>query len=168
LRSNRFEKPQLFVRESRELSLSNQALIDLLCAVLDKGFSFKFRTKGNSMVPFIKEGDIITVSPLLTKKPRLGEVVAFVHPDTGKLIVHRIIKEQTKGFLIQGDGVIDHADSQVPPECVLGRVTCIERNGTQTHLGLGFERVSIAWLVRLRLLIRFRKLFAFLNGSFNR
>ena len=120
------------------------------------------------MEPFIKEGDVIVVSPLLKKNPRIGEVVAFIHPHTGRLIVHRIIAEQKMNFLIQGDGIFDHTDGQIPLDCILGRVTTIERKGRESQLGLGIERIVIAWLVRLKLLTPLRNLFTIISNLFNR
>lgn len=168
MRSNRFDKPQLLVHETKVLSLSNQALIDLLSSVLDKGVPFKFQAKGNSMEPFIKEGDVIIVSPLLKKNPSIGEVVAFIHPHTGRLIVHRIIAKQKMDYLIQGDGIFDHTDGQIPLDCILGRVTTIERNGRESQLGLGIERIPITWLLRLRLLTPLRNIFTNISKLFNR
>jgi hypothetical protein len=105
------------------------------------------------MAPFIRDGDVITVSPLGGAPVRLGEVVAFLHPVAKKLVVHRVITRRDTAMLIQGDGIADGPDGLVSLERVLGRVTCVERAGRPVWLGLGPERVMIAWLSRARLLI---------------
>ena len=65
----------------QDLPLSGQALLDLMRAVLAKGVPFRFCARGWSMAPFIRDGDVITVSPLRQSLPGVGEVVAFVRPE---------------------------------------------------------------------------------------
>jgi hypothetical protein len=144
-------KPLLFTRKSGELPLSGPALAELLRAVLDKGKPFRFRAKGSSMSPFLKDGDVITVSPLAGAPPRLGEVVAYLLGETGKLAVHRVIGKRRDGYLIWGDNVLEKQE-RVPGVNVLGRVTRVERNGKDAGLGLGPERIVIALLRRYWLL----------------
>jgi hypothetical protein len=138
-------KPALFVKKGGELSLSGPALIDLLRAVLDKGKPFRFRAKGVSMTPFVKDGDVITVSPFAGASPRMGDVVAFIRPETEKLLVHRIVGKSGDSYLIKGDSVHDE-DDHVREVNVLGRVVAVERNGQRVRLGLGIERLAIAFL----------------------
>ena len=144
-------RPALFIKKADELSLSGPALIELLRAVLDKGKPFRFRAKGLSMTPFVKDGDVITVSPFSGASPRMGDVVAFVHPATGKLVVHRMVGKSGDSFLIKGDNV-DHEGDRVPEKNVLGRVVVIERDGQRVRLGLGVERFVIAFLKQRGLL----------------
>jgi hypothetical protein len=138
-------KPVLFVKKGGELSLSGPALIDLLQAVLNKGKPFRFRAKGFSMTPFVKDGDVVTVAPFSGASPRLGEVVAFIRPETGKLVVHRIVGKSGDSYLIKGDNVHDE-DERIREVNVLGRVVAVERNGQRVRLGLGVERFAIAFL----------------------
>jgi len=144
----RFDSPRLVARGNEELHLSGPALLDLMQSVLARGSSFRFKAKGWSMSPFIRDGDVITVSPLAGKVPRVGEVVAFTRPDNGGLVVHRIIAKQGSHVLVRGDGVAEFADGLVPLSNLLGRVSRVERDGRRTGLGLGPERRIIAWFSR--------------------
>lgn len=153
MRPKGFDEPRLFVVKAQELPLSGQALLELMRAVLSRGVPFRFSALGESMAPFIWGGDVITVSPFLNALPGVGEVVAFVRPGEGKLVVHRVVGRYKTAVLIQGDSVRDHSDGLIPPENLLGRVTRIERNGRPIWLGLGPERYVIAWLSRARILI---------------
>ena len=126
LKSKAFEHPT-FIRKAGGISLSGQAFLDLLQAVLDKRMQFRFRAKGHSMNPFIQDGDIITISPLSGDLPHIGDIVAFIHPEKGKLIVHRVIRKMDGSFLTRGDG-LQWDDGNVPIENILGYVTRIERN----------------------------------------
>jgi len=126
-------------------------------AVLAKGASFRFRARGWSMVPFIRDGDVITIAPL-RGMPAVGQVVAFTRPGSGDPVVHRAIARHGAALLIQGDGVPGSADGIIPRESLLGRVTRVERGGKRVWIGLGPERYPIAWLSRARLLIPLRRL----------
>jgi hypothetical protein len=152
LRSQQFEEPRLFVVKAQELPLSGQALLELMRAVLARGVPFRFCARGWSMAPFIQDGDVITISPLPQAGPRVGEVVAFVRPGVGKLVVHRVVDRLGTASFIQGDSRPEYADGMIAPENLLGRVTRIERDGRDVRLGLGPERTAIAWLSRRRLL----------------
>jgi len=136
-----------FSQAGDELPLSGSALRALLQAVLERGVPFRFRAKGFSMSPFIKDGDVITVSPLAGVKPRLGDVVAFQRNESETLVVHRVVGWHGDIIAIQGD-FLPEADDFVPLASVLGRVEHVERNGRQVRLGLGPERTVIALLTR--------------------
>lgn len=151
-----FENPRLTGVTAKELPLSRPVLVELMQAVLAKGVPFRFRARGWSMTPFIRDGDVITVSPLRDAFPRLGEVVAFIRPEDEKLVVHRVIARNGTSVSIQGDQVDDCLDEAVPLQNLLGRVTRIERSGRAVRLGLGPERIVIAWLSRAKLLIPLR------------
>lgn len=104
------------------------------------------------MHPFIKDGDVLTLFPLGCRPVRLGEVVACCHPDTGKLVVHRVVARRIGGVLLQGDN-IPAADCYIATGEVLGRVTRVARQGRRVRLGLGSERAFIALLARHGLLL---------------
>jgi hypothetical protein len=153
LRSQRPEEPRLFVVKAQELPLSGPALLELMRAVLVRGLPFRFRARGWSMAPFIRDGDVITVSPFRRARPGIGEVVAFTRPGTENVVVHRVLSRRGPAAFIQGDSVPGCGDGLIPAENLLGRVTRIERNGQEVWLGLGPERYAIAWLSRTRRLI---------------
>ena len=108
------------------------------------------------MAPFIRDGDVITVYPFQHTLPDVGEVVAFTYPEEEKLVVHRVVDRHQTEIFVQGDNVPEFSDGIIPAEDLLGRVTRIERNGHDIWLGLGPERIVIAWLSRVRLLVPLR------------
>jgi signal peptidase I len=157
------DKPALYATSASELSLSGESLQGLMVEVLTRGVPFRFRATGWSMAPFIRNGDIICISPIANNDPSIGEVVAFTQLETNKLIVHRIIGKQGASYIIQGDNAPECPDSHVPQENLLGRVTSIEREGKQVSLGLGPERYIIAYTSKtgwfLQVLLRIAKTF---------
>jgi hypothetical protein len=130
------------------LSLSGEALMALMKAVHEKGRPFRFSAGGYSMAPFIRDGDVITVSPLAAGAPGPGDVAAFVHPETQRLCLHRVLSVSNGRFLIQGDNLPEKPDGMIPREALVGRVTRVERAGRRVRLGLGPERRLIAYLSR--------------------
>ena len=149
-----------------ELVLSSDVLVDLMRQVLSRGMPFRFHARGGSMVPFILDGDAVCVAPFGKRGPGFGEVVVFLHPQTGHLVVHRVVGKHGQACLIQGDNIAGDPDGLIPIKNLLGRVTRVERNGRQIWLGLGPERYLIALSSRSGLLIpvlrSFRSLFGML------
>lgn len=137
----------LFARR-RTFTPSGPALIQLIQAVHEKGAAFRFRARGFSMSPSIRDGDRIIIEPISGTAPEIGDITAFIQPETGKLTVHRIIGKRGKSYLLKGDNVQED-DGYVPEKNILGRVKVIERsvwNIMLSHL-LGPVRML---LLRLR------------------
>ena len=145
--STRFHGSQ----SKKELSLSNTAMTGLIRDVLEKQQSLRFEAKGHSMAPFIKHLDIVTISPLGAGLPKKGDIVAFTRPDTGKLIVHRVVSANTHTSLVKGDNTAE-TDGEIPFGNILGIVTKIERGEKNIRLGLGPEKRIISLLSRTGLL----------------
>ena len=170
-------KTEYCVVQEEEFSLSGEAMTGLLQAALDRRVPFKFKARGFSMSPFIKDGDVITISPLikysrnflfpltliLSPKGRgkgegvssysigFGRSVAFIHPQTGKLVIHRVVGQNGSRYLIKGDRHTE-TDGLIPRGNILGVVAKVEREGREIQLGLGLERFIIAFLSRTRIL----------------
>ncbi|MHB8094429.1 MAG: S24/S26 family peptidase [Candidatus Aminicenantales bacterium] len=138
-------KPDLKVAKGKELPLSSDSLLVLLQGVLSRGVPFRFQAKGFSMSPLIRDGDVLTVSPINDGRIRLGDIVAFVSPANGKLAVHRVVGIENGQLEIKGDNV-DERDGFIPEKKILGVVTSAERRGRKIRLGLGAERSMIAFL----------------------
>jgi hypothetical protein len=103
------------------------------------------------MQPFIREGDVVTVSPLRGAAPRLGDVVAYAELEGDRVVVHRVVGTRGGAWLVKGDNN-PGADGLVVPAQIIGRVTRVERGGRDVSLGLGPERWLIARLARSGLL----------------
>ncbi len=140
-----------FIIDGGEDNLSIGGLIELLKAVTEKGKSFRVQAPGFSMYPFIRDRDYITISPLATGHPKLGDVVAFIQPGTGELVVHRIVKSKRDHYLVKGDNT-PAPDGLIPKANILGYVTKVDKDGKSIRFGSGFERTFIALMSRKNLL----------------
>jgi hypothetical protein len=146
-------RPAVLVRKGRELPLSGDSLTALLRAVLAKGKPFRFRVMGFSMSPFIKDGDVVTVSPLVGRKPGTGEIVAFLRPGTDKVAIHRIVRKKSGWFFLRGDNTYS-VDGVLPLDRILGAVSGVERNGRKVHGSVGRWSPAVALLSRTGGLVR--------------
>jgi len=120
------------------------AFAGLMEAVLEKNVPFRFTATGCSMAPFIRDGDVITIS-LSPLRLRPGDVVPFVNPSCNQLLVHRILNVSQEGYLIKGDNNSE-PDGRIPASSIIGRVVRVERRGRQVRFGFGIESFLIAWL----------------------
>jgi hypothetical protein len=99
------------------------------------------------MSPFIRDGDVITVSPLEGREPKLGTVLAFIHPKSRRLAVHRVVGRRGDAWMLSGDNV-SGADGLVKLDEIVGQVTRVERKGRPVRFGRGPVRLPIALLNR--------------------
>ena len=111
--------------DSNHLMLSGRDVADFLKSTCAKGIPFKFTATGLSMAPFICNGDSLIIDPILNGKTiTKGDIVAFITPDEGRLIVHRMVKKKQGQYLIKGDNVY-HTDGYYKQEYIYGSVTKI-------------------------------------------
>ena len=140
------------IAEDSGVSLSGTALTDLLQAVVSRGSLFTLQAKGFSMSPFIRDGDIVTISPLHGTSPGVGDVVAFIHPAIKRVFIHRVVRKQGDLYIIKGDNSLE-GDGPVLAAKILGFVTRVDRGNRRILLGLGPERQLIAFLSRKNFLL---------------
>jgi len=132
--------------------MSGTAFAELMEAVLEKNVPFRFTARGRSMTPFIRDGDVLIVSPV-SLCIRRGDIVPFINPSNNQLMVHRILDVSREGCLIKGDNN-SMPDGRIPTSIIIGRVVKVERGGRPARFGLGPERFLIAWLSNRCLLTR--------------
>lgn len=136
-----------FCQPAEELTLSCNNLRQLMEGVFSKNALFKFQAGGNSMHPFVKNFDILTISPYHKDSPQTGDIVAFTGINGDRLIVHRIIGKQKNRYLIKGDNNFS-VDGYAARDRIIGKVVRIDRDGRKIRIGIGIERYLIAALSR--------------------
>ena len=131
-------------------SLTSPHFWEVAEAVLRQGALLRFRASGSSMYPLVRDGDIATVTRSQANKPiRLGDIVLFRNPATGRPILHRIIRIKNGGFLTAGDNACQ-TDEAIDIPDVLGVLTRLERAGRRIRLGLGPDRLLFLFLIRIK------------------
>lgn len=129
-----------------DLIVPNEVVLDLMQAALARNATFRFRAFGWSMSPFIRPGDVIFVDSFRCQKPVVGQVIAFIHPGSGMLLVHRIVQQQKSGFLLQGDNLNAKNDGIIPSKNVIARVVRVTRMGKRVSFGQRTAGLLIASL----------------------
>lgn len=63
--------------------------------------------KGNSMLPLLREGDVIFIVKSSPHEIKEGDIIVFWTPDNAMLIIHRVIKivktDNTPHYVTKGD-----------------------------------------------------------------
>lgn len=151
-----------------ERSVDSEELASLIRAVTVDRNSICFNAPGRSMAPFIQSGDKIFVAPVANGSIRAGDVLAFVHPESGRVLAHRVIRITDGQYFAKGDNVSGEGDGWISFEDILGRVIRILREGKDIHLGLGVEGKLIALLSRWKILVPFVNLLRRIKWGFKR
>ncbi len=141
----------------------SQIVAPLLAGLLRDGRAVSVPVTGHSMAPFLRAGDIVTITPRPHRRPSLGDVVLF-SAGPGRVLLHRIVGRAGDRLFARGDAA-PALDPSFGREELLGFVTHVERQGRRRRLGLGPERYTIAWLSRLGVLRGLASLRAWLRRT---
>jgi Peptidase S24-like len=110
--------------------------LDISTELLRRGVSVRFRPKGFSMYPTIRDGEAVTVEPLKAHEARCGDILLY-RRERG-VIAHRVVRlageeDESKVLILRGDSLAT-CDAPVRAEQVLGRVISVERKGRKINL----------------------------------
>jgi len=137
--------------EVRPLIYGMPAFSELSAEILHAGKAVRFRARGSSMQPLVRDGDILLIEPLDTGPLQLGEIV-LCNQRAGSVVVHRVVRRQTSPdgvrYTIQGDQV-EKADGTLSLAKIHGRLVSLERAGKVIHLQ-GLPASFLGWLAVLR------------------
>jgi signal peptidase I len=112
---------------------------DVATGLLRQGHGVRFYAKGWSMYPTIKDGEMITVEPVVPSQVKRGDIL--LHHNGRGVIAHRVVRIERKKrlfntqnlvfntfFILRGDGS-STCDEPVEADQALGKVVSVERNG---------------------------------------
>jgi hypothetical protein len=119
------------VIEKGSLEPTDSAFADVVTDLLCRGHSVRFRAKGSSMHPTIREGEAITVAPVAPAAIGRGDVVLY-RSGLG-VTAHRVVgvehlADGVVRFVTRGDAS-GGCDEPVEASAVLGSVVAVERRG---------------------------------------
>jgi len=100
------------------------------------------RARGSSMLPFLRDGDVLEIRPAAPAEIHVGDVICY-EPSPGTLCLHRVVACDGRGFVTRGDA-LTHVEV-VPAGSVLGRVRAVERRGRAWRL----DTWSAHWRARV-------------------
>ncbi len=113
------------------LNLKREDFVSIAQEVLSRGRALKFRAKGGSMSPFIRNGDVVQLVPV-KGKINLGDIILY-RSSYGNTIVHRVVQRRREIVITKGDSS-PSPDQPVLSKQVLGRVVAVEKNGWRIRL----------------------------------
>jgi len=112
--------------KTETLNLKREDFASIAQQVLGRGRILRFKAKGGSMSPFIRNGDVVEVVPV-KGRINLGDIILY-HSSCGSPVIHRVIQRNKESIITKGDSV-PSSDQPVLSRQVLGRVVSIEKNG---------------------------------------
>ena len=115
-------------------TIPNDTFFACVEAELAEGRPVRFRLKGNSMYPLLRNGkDVVVLGKCPAESLQPMDVVLFRY--RGKHVLHRIIRREGERLLIQGDGSIV-AKEKCTVDDVVGKVLRICRpSGKEIPVG---------------------------------
>ena len=139
---------------ARPIPCTSAAFAQLSAEILRAGSALRFRARGASMSPLVRDGDVVLVRPVDPGLVRVGDVV-LCRSECGRTVLHRVIRREVCqgrcAFIVQGDRAA-RADGLVPAAEIYGRVASVERHGAEIdHIDLDQPGMRwLGWLAVLR------------------
>lgn len=84
-----------------------------------------YRITGNSMLPILKDGDMVLVKP--SESYQIGDIVVAQHPfKQSVVLIKRVSEIHEKGLFLVGDNPVESTDSRtlgnISQKDILGKV----------------------------------------------
>lgn len=129
------------------------AALELAAETARKFGKLKIKVTGDSMLPAVWPGDVLTVlrQPLARFRP--GDIVLAARRAAGnsrselEFVAHRVLRRQGDHLLTRGDSLSHHDPPLSEPE-ILGRVVSVTREGRPIDPSLTPGRRLTAWILR--------------------
>jgi signal peptidase I len=145
--------------------------LELAAETARKFGKIRIQVTGDSMLPAVWPGDVLTVvrQPLARFRP--GDIVLAARrrpgspPHALEFVAHRVVRKdvrkQVPHLITRGDSLA-HPDAPWEEHEILGRVAAVTRNGRRIDPALTPGRRIAAWVLRrsevsVRVLLRFNR-----------
>ena len=119
----------------------DQAITSIAHELLSRGEALRFIARGQSMWPFVLDGDVVEILP--RRKPvTVGDIVFVPNVEFGH--VHRVIALDTEGrALVRGDALYE-PDGWFSQNEISGVLGSVSRRGRSIRVRRGRRAVKIA------------------------
>ncbi len=112
---------------------------DLIREAIERNGTLKFRLKGTSMRPFLREGDILTVSALRSQKISVGDLV--IYHDGMSITCHRVFRTFKNNFQLKADAAMT-ADEFLKKGRLMGKVVELQKGGLILNMNNNAGRIA--------------------------
>lgn len=116
-----------------KVQVPNSQFFALAKQLLREGKKIEITVKGDSMRPFLFDGETVVVAPVGVDCPLRKCDIILAETSTGQVMMHRIREISPAGIRMQGDGNL-YQSELVCPEDVMGRVLSVVRHGKNVSL----------------------------------
>ena len=140
-----------------ETLIASDAFLSLAQDILAAGHSLRFKARGRSMAPFVRDGDILTIAPASGQDLRAGDI-AFYAATGGKVVAHRVLRRwrQDGGLVLltRGDASAGYGE-RIGSGQVMGKAVTVQRGGREQRLDTFARRaaalatLNLLWLARI-------------------
>ena len=117
-----------------EYRTQSQAFGAIAAELVTAGLSFRFQARGRSMLPTIRDGEILHVQPVDTATIRVADLVLF--KDGAGFKAHRIVQRRRNDvFVTRGDAGLE-PDNAIRGSQIMGKIIAKECVETGRVVGL--------------------------------
>ena len=113
-----------------KVGIKDADFAELSRGILKRGDSLRFKAYGSSMLPLIRDGDLLTIEPVKPWDVKRGDVILY-QTEGEKCVVHRVVKIDLRNeqhiLVTKGDASPGSVE-ELEENRVLGRVVHIHRN----------------------------------------
>ncbi|MDP2924692.1 MAG: S26 family signal peptidase [Candidatus Omnitrophota bacterium] len=117
---------------------TEDVLSALFFEVFNNKKSIRFILNGSSMYPALKDGDILTVKSISFHEAEAGDILAYQHIATKRIIIHRMVKRNHEDNSIATAAEAGRYFKYDPPltqdKYLVSKVIAIERGARRVDL----------------------------------
>ena len=111
--------------------------------LISAGHGLRFQAVGRSMLPTIKDGEVVHVKPVATNMLRVGDIILLRTEEQFR--AHRIIRKRGQCFITRGDAGVD-TDGEIRGNEILGRITAKEITNSRRLVRLDGAKARLKFL----------------------
>lgn len=119
--------------------LPSRVLIPLVHAALNRGQNVRLTVKGDSMIPFIHNGDLIELEPIRSNLSTSDIVLAKTA--NGYFVLHRIVHIKDENVWLRGDSQ-NYCEGPIARKKIIGRAIKLSHEGFNYSLNHGLLRIA--------------------------
>ena len=132
----------------------DETFLSLNKELIETGNSVRFRVRGESMHPFLRNNDLVEVTGVHVSRIRVGDVIFFKNI-SGKAVIHRVVVvNRNKDILLLKGDHNHYLDAPVKREQILGRVIAVKTKNRTIRLDTTFSHFKNFFLAKLLLMGR--------------
>jgi signal peptidase I len=116
--------------------------------ILKQNIPIRLKTRGSSMLPFIRSGDYITIRYIRWEELKIGDIIAYSDNGYNNITCHRLVKIEGSILITKGDSH-NQGYERILPNSLLGKLISIEHGRNKLNLEAGFQRFlafKVAWI----------------------